>query len=341
MKTNSKLLSFLEADKRADALEALLREMNITIQQGGALEDLLLTLKELADFHAGKLTPTRGQDLRAKFRNSLGVLHLMDLLLNNSKHPTLPSFAPHIQLLNSGTPLQNTPAPRNDPSANKTLELLMGLAALGAGATNVDLDDPHNPKGDNPDVLADFDGEVWGFACKVPEGDAPATLYERIEDGIDQIERSRATRGFVVLNFKNRYDHAAAMPTLGKDADGDVLIGTYRDVQSASDKLRAFGEERLVSMTNHATVEKVAELFAGKKAVPGCLIIAQTTIGLKLPPDVAPAGLRGAPVITHLGFVHLVQMEYQNVIYESRYDAKVWFFLDKLNKALSTGLQRP
>ena len=102
------------------------------------------------------------------------------------------------------------------------------------------MDDPEHSVGDNPDVIADFDSEAWGLACKVPNGTSATTLYDRVKEGVNQIEKSRATRGFVVLNFKNVFDHRALMPALDEE-QGDVVIGTHSDHWYAVDPSKCVG----------------------------------------------------------------------------------------------------
>ncbi len=298
--------SFADAERASDAFELLLRNLGVELAKGGELERLHLVLKQLVDWHAGRETPVAGKDLRKEFRDLVGVMQIINLAL---KIPTasLPQFKKHFALLNVGTPLQNVKAAPNDPSGDKVLELLIGLAAVNMGAT-VALDDPENAKGDNPDVLATYARDVWGFACKVPSGDAPATLFERIDEGVDQIERSTATRGLVVLNFKNRFDHDGAMPVLGKDAEGVLTLAVHRDHEALVAKLKEFNEGRLRAMADHATQPEVEKIFAGKKALPAVMVISQTTAGVRLPPGVAPPGLEGAPAPTRVGFVNLIYM---------------------------------
>jgi hypothetical protein len=301
-----KVTSLADAEKASDDFEMLLRNQGVALAKGGALERLHLVLKRMSDLHAGRGIVGPGEDLRRDFRDLVGVTQIIDLAL---KLPpaSLPPFRKHFELLNVGTPLQNTPAPRNDPSGDKTLELLVALAAARMGAIVV-LDDPENAKGDNPDVLATFASEVWGFACKVPSGDAPATLFERLAEGVVQIERSPATRGLVILNFKNRFDHDSEIPVLDKDDDGDLLLGVHRDHDRIVADLKEFSESRFRAMRDHATPLQLVKVFAGKKALPAVVVISQTTAGVRLPAGIAPPGAVGAPVPTRVGFVHLISL---------------------------------
>lgn len=301
-----KVTSLADAEKASDAFELLLRNLGVELAVGGELERLHLVLKQLADWHRGDGAPATGKDLRKEFRELVGVTQIIDLALKLPPAALAP-FKKHFELLNVGTPLQNVRAPRNDPSGDKVLELLVGLAAVRMGAA-VTLDDPENAKGDNPDVLAEYANEVWGFACKVPSGDAPATLFERVEEGIDQIENSAATCGLVVLNYKNRFDHDAAMPVLGKDSDGDLQLAVHRDHAALVLELKRFNEERIRAMAEYATPPEMKKLFSGKKALPALMVVSQTTAGVRLPASIAPDGLAGAPAPTRVGFVHLLYL---------------------------------
>lgn len=327
------ITSLADAEAASDRFEALLCTLGIELVKGGELERLHLVLKQLVDWHRGEGAPASGKDLRGEFRDLVGITQIIDLALQLPQ-TRLPQFKKHFDLLNSGTPLQNQQAPPNDPSGDKTLELLVGLAAVAIGAT-VTLDDPDNAKGDNPDVLATFGGHEWGFACKVPSGDAPATLFERIEDGVKQIERSSATCGIVVLNFKNRFDHDAAMPVLGKDADGALKFGVHHDHQPLVDDLTTFNEQRVRAMVEHATASVMAQLFAGKKALPAVAIISQTTAGVRLPASIAPPGLAGAPAPARICFVQLIPLT-QSAADEPRVQG-AQPILSALNNALAGG----
>lgn len=325
------LTSFAHAEKASDAFEALLKDLGVTMTNGGELERLHLVLTELSAWHHGATPPPVGVDLRKRFRELVGTSHIVDLALSIGRAKLVP-FKKHFDLLNVGTPLQNVAAPRNDPSGDKVFELLVGLAAVRMGAAVV-VDDPEESKGDNPDVLADFDGTSWGFACKAVSGDAAATLFDRIAEGVEQIERSRASRGFVVLSFKNRFDHDLGMPSMGVGEDGEPLLGTHRDHASVVNSLRRFADERLAAMATHATEPEIVKLFQGKKSLPGVLVVSQTTAGLRLPAAIAPVGLQGAPVVARVGFLHLISLESTSVSGPSRFDRQTAQMLQALSQA--------
>ena len=68
-------------------------------------------------------------------------------------------------------------------------------------AQNIKLDDPNYSTGDNPDIIFEFDNNSWAIACKALHSKAEKTLYDRIEDGTKQINRSNAKKGIVIVNF--------------------------------------------------------------------------------------------------------------------------------------------
>ena len=297
---------FTDAERKSDEFERLLKELGITIEQKGALEQVCLDVKELADFHTGKAKPSKGVDLRPHFRTLMGSDHLIRLALDLGAEKLAP-LKEHFELLNVGTPLQNVEAPRNDPSGDKLFELLIALGALRMGA-DVTVDSPDRSKGENPDVIATWKGVRWAFACKVPSGDSPITLFDNIAKGVDQIEKSPADRGFVVLNFKNRLDHDGAFPIVGNMPDGDPIFGPPPDAKDVIEKLRAFATARAQAMVEHETYAETEKLFANKKALPGLLVWLQTVIAQRLPGGVAPEGLENAAAVGSVGVLHAINL---------------------------------
>lgn len=321
---------FTDAERKTEAFEDLLKELGIRIEPKGALEQVCLDVNELADFHTGKAKPPAGADLRQHFRTLMGSDHLMTLALALGPEKLAP-LKEHFALLNVGTPLQNVVAPRNDPSGDKVFELLIALGALRMGA-NITVDSPDRSKGDNPDVIATWKGVRWAFACKVPSGDSPITLFENLEKGVDQIEKSPSDRGFVMLNFKNRVDHAEAFPIVGYTAEGDPNFGPPPAPTAVIAKLRAFADARAQAMVDHATYREMEKLFAKKKALPGLLVWLQIAVAQRLPEGVAPAGLENAAAVGSVGALHAINL--LPIAGPERFDGA-----DGLAKALFHGLR--
>jgi hypothetical protein len=117
-------------------------------------------------------------------------------------HPDFASLAPHFALLNlARQPAQNVRS-LIDSDSDKLFELLAGLLGMEVGK-DILLDDPHQSKGTNPDILLTIGDVRWGIACKVPNRDNPLTLWDNFKKGLEQINNSDASRGFVFFNLKN------------------------------------------------------------------------------------------------------------------------------------------
>ena len=119
------------------------------------------------------------EDICEVFTEVLGIWAFLKKIVRLQNHDCFPQFAPHLNLLNKGTVVQNCAVPiwPNQEANNKIFELLFALAPLDV-SDKVVLDHPDRAKGDNPDVLAVIDGECWGFACKTIYGPSGKTLFD-------------------------------------------------------------------------------------------------------------------------------------------------------------------
>jgi hypothetical protein len=71
-------------------------------------------------------------------------------------------------------------------------------------------------------VIVTIGGVRWAFACKMMMGVSPVSLFDRIEDGVEQIDRvatpkGPVQRGVVVISLKNRFDHNEFWPILNSE----------------------------------------------------------------------------------------------------------------------------
>ncbi len=138
---------------------------------------------------------------------------------------------------------QNVSASPVDQATQKIFELLIG-ALIARFALDVALDSPDSGKAStNPDVLCTFEGVRWGVACKTIHGDAPRTFADRICEGADQIARSEATRGIVLLNLFNVLPYDRLGPHT--NAAGERVSVVFRDAREALAITREFNKARL------------------------------------------------------------------------------------------------
>jgi hypothetical protein len=189
-----------------------------------------------------------------------------------------------LRLLNTGTIAQNIFA-ATDQVAAKIFELLIGLICLEVGGETA-LDHPLTSYGDNPDILTTFDGKRWGLACKVMSGRSPITVFERIEEGLRQIETSPAEIGAVIINLKNVIDHDRTWPLLnaadyaaGRDTPTYASWPSYQQPLALLRQTALSCHQALISANGR---ENVRSLFNGRKSIPGVILFLQTATSVQL-----------------------------------------------------------
>lgn len=323
MSADGRLFSPSEACERVVAFEKLLASRGIPIRQGSKLEAACLLTMELAEHRREPTRRGRILELRDDLRAVVGLLQIVGLVLSSESHEDFDQLVPHIRLLNDGSPTQNTFAPKDDQASNKVFELLVALASMSIGR-NLRLDDPNSSDGMNPDVLVTMaDGKRWGFACKVVHGDAPMTLFERISDGIEQIERSPADTGIVVVNLKNRLPHDEMLPLLSREPKtGQMLIDAHPRGELVGHRLAEFVKARTMALEEHVGREAIVGAFARRKALPGVLVVAETTAGI-----VSPRGTSLAMVAC------LVHVTFEESAAPTRFTVAVDAIFEAMNSA--------
>lgn len=260
-----------DADRAVDAFERILHQHGIEIEGGSLLEDSCLLLKRQRDLHEsaarGDRTPVT-EEFRLELQAAIGIMAAVRLIVRHAEHPDFNQLVPHLRLLNRGSVLQTLPADYIDKASNKLFELRVALAAMGTGQ-DVRLDDPDSSSGgDNPDVIARMlDGRRWGFACKVINGDAPMTLFQNIEKGVDQIERSDCDVGLVVVSLKNRLPHDEVFPVLERDSDR-IVVGAHVLWENARDAMADACAIRFARMKEHVGIGHYADVFRARKSLP-------------------------------------------------------------------------
>lgn len=318
-------LPIAETEQLVDELESLLNRHGIAIAPGSDLERVCLEVRRLHELHR-HAAPDFG-DSRQLLREALGFHQFASMIAKSERLEGFEKMIPHLELLNRGCALQNTALANYDEASNKLFELLIGLAALNVPGASIEMDHPKKTKGNNPDVLALLDGVLWGFACKVPNGTAEMTLFENVAKGVEQIERSRADTGIVVLNPKNVLPHEALFPILGQSKDGDLLVGAYKDIGNVQQALAENIHRRVQGMQEHVGTQHVTELFANKKALPAVLVVAQAVVTAALPSYGTRELIEGKSQPHLVGFVQLVPF------IESRVTESAMTTLRALNRA--------
>ncbi len=280
------LTSFDEAGSLAQRFEETLRQhYGIAIARGSDLESVNLDLLMLEGYRRGEARPDPMTDIRPMFGRAAGWIDFVTLLLRAHHEGKLHRFLAHLHLLNTARAVaQNERVPMSDEASNKLFELFIALCC-SPFSDDVILDDPHAARGDNPDVLAVIDSTRWGFACKVLNGVSPLTMYERLEEGLNQIERSPADTGFVFFNLKNLIDHRRAWPLVNEEAyrrrAEEPVYGSWPSPAPVLRQLDEFMNTRWNDCQEYNGPENVARLFSGKKSMYGAAVYMATATAFR------------------------------------------------------------
>lgn len=274
--------SFAQIQHEVEEFASILRARGIDITPGSPLEQMCLTLLGLEEKRQNRALIDNNEDIRVSLRSALGLHDLIRRIVRLHQRPEFSNLEGHLRLLNSSTVAQNVAAP-HDAIAAKIFELLIALVCLEAGQ-NVELDGPVRSYGDNPDVLVDLDGRRWGFACKVIYGRSLLTMFERLEDGVRQIDDSPAQIGCTIINLKNQIDHEdtwiLAKPEQYAEHADTPTFGAWRDVKDPRDILLALAKRRHEELVSVNGEPAIASLFTNTKSIPGALLFLQTATAL-------------------------------------------------------------
>jgi hypothetical protein len=274
--------SFAQIQREVDEFSRILSRLGVDIAPGSPLEEMCLTLLGLEEKRKNPALIDPMEDIRVLLRPALGLHDLLRRILRLHKSVGFDNLIGHLQLLNSSTVAQNVSTPR-DAIAAKIFELLMGLVCLEVG-TNLSLDGPTRSYGDNPDILIDLDNQRWGFACKVLFGSSPITMFDRLEEGVKQIEASPAEIGCTIINLKNQIDHNETWPLANPEqyAKGEETptFGAWRSIEYPRDILGALADRRHEQFVAKNCEAAIQSLFAGRKSIPGALLFLQTATAL-------------------------------------------------------------
>ena len=309
--------SFAQIQKEVEEFSIILRERGIDITPGSPLDEMCLTLLGLEEKRKNTALIDAKEDIRVTLRSALGLHDIIRRIVRLHARPEFAVLEGHLRLLNLSSVAQNIAAP-GDKVAAKLFELLIGLVCLEAGR-NLQVEEPHQSYGDNPDILVDLDGRRWGFACKVLYGRSPITLFERLQKGVDQIEASPAEIGCTIVNLKNQIDHEETWVLANPDAHAHgtetPTFGAWRDIAHPRDILSGLAQRRHEELVAVNGEDAIQPLFEGKKSIRGALLFLQTATALASPHgpvnttvgifslmilgDIAPAALKTLDRLNH------------------------------------------
>jgi len=164
-------------------------------------------------------------------------------------------FAERLRDLASGAHPVTSPGKRSF-ARDRAFELVCA-GAVGRYATDVTLAEP--------DVLCSFEHERWGVACKVAAG-GPQQCANLVKRGAEQLERSDATVGVVVVRATDVFPHHALEPY--PRLDGRVRVfADVSDVPVAAHQLALPYTQEVVGAGAPADVVRLARACPKLKAV--------------------------------------------------------------------------
>jgi hypothetical protein len=295
LRKGGQVASFQNLENLLFEFETTLCRQGIHIQSGSELEGACCSILEVLAKHQDRTIRNPQEDIRQVFTEVLGIWIFLQKVVRLQNHPSFPTFVPHLNLLNEGTVVQNKRLRASQDAANKIFELLFALVLLDL-SPDVALADPDLEDTSNPDILATIHGQRWGFACKTVYGPSGKTFFDRLKEGVDQIEVSQAQVGCVMVNFRNLIDHNAFWPIMNEAehrAGAEPVFGTSIDTSSAGPALCDHVTLKRNQVDEEIGQEHVLNMYARKKALPGFLCFCQTCAG-----QVTPAGPVPASIIT-------------------------------------------
>ena len=248
--------------------EKVLKDNGLTIQNQSDLQRISLSVLETNAKHKKEIHHDNSLDIRTIFADVAGIIEFVNKIVKHKNHPDFSKIIPHLHILNKASSAVLTSKSKiTDEGNNKLMELYFALLCMSFAA-NIDLDDPNNSKGDNPDIMFDYKGIRWAIACKAMHSDKEKTLYDTIEKGSDQINKSQADRGIVIVNFKNIVDRNKIWPIINEDQVNknkeEPLFGCFPSIDGPVNILRNYGCDYQNKLVETIGAENLVKLKSDK-----------------------------------------------------------------------------
>ncbi len=214
--------------------ESVLQSNGVRIEAGSSLERVSLQVMSMLEKYETEIQKQKDRvAIRDYFMEYMGYSDFIGKIVNCSESEHFEKLMPHLRLLNRAKVVdQHSKSLSTDQINNKLFELFVACLCISAGCESIDLDDPESSKGDNPDIMASFEGVMWGFGCKALQSDNHLTIFNNLESAVDQIKRSRSAIGIPVLSMKNVLDRNKFWPILYSPINGEAQFGAFLDTSS-------------------------------------------------------------------------------------------------------------
>lgn len=282
--------------------EQLLKANDLSIQKGSDLEKISIAVLEANAKYKKEIKHNNNTDIRLLFSDVAGIIDFVKQILKHKNHPDFNQVIPHLHLLNTAsTATMTTKSKVMDAGNNKLMELYIALLCMSF-ATNVRLDHPDNSKGDNPDIMFEFKNKKWTIACKALHSAKEKTLYDTIEKGTEQINKSSADKGIVIVNFKNIIDREQIWPIINQeqvDKNGEEpIFACFPNLDIPLGILSTYGNEYQKKLIETIELENLKNLSKSKKCPPGFLIFLQALTAVQF------NGQCPATILKTFNFIH-------------------------------------
>lgn len=280
--------SYDEAAAKMEAFERLLSDHGVTVRPGSLLERIGLEVLRLPDVMRDRAGYPLDRDIREYFAEVMGLNDLVDKILRVRGNASFQNLVPYLKLLNEGQPSQAVGSLPTDQAANRLFELLIGAASMQFSGS-VALDAIPEATRRNPDVMPIALGKVWGIACKVIHTSSTQTFVDRVEEGLQQIDRSTADRGIVLISMKNRLDIDSVWPLANRDEvdrGADPLYRAHASLTSALRTVHRAADEFARTLAEEAGLRNLASTIARGKSILGVALFFPVATGIKL--DIGP-----------------------------------------------------
>lgn len=221
-------------------------------------------------------------DNRIEWCKAVALGDMLRKVMRAKNHPSFEQLWKHVLLLLDNTNIAlNVWNPSVDQDANKVFELYMALV-LAPLCTDLELEDPkRSGGGKNPDVIALLNDVRWAFACKVMHTDSAETFLQNVRKGVDQIQKSNAQKGIVVISLKNQLPHDEFwLSERPQTSLADLLAPGAVDAAVVALKLeqfcKSYHQRVITELLSGASAFN--EIFRDTKAVPAVLLHLCTTV---------------------------------------------------------------
>jgi len=302
---------FETSEQEIFEFEDLLKNNGLTIQPNSDLERICLAVLETNAKHKKEIIHDNNTDIREVFADVAGIVDFVKQILKHKSHSDFKQVIPHLQLLNTSSTATLTKKSKiTDSGNNKLMELYVALLCMSF-SKNIKLDHPENSKGDNPDVMFEYNGITWAIACKALHTTNEKSLYDTIEKGTDQINKSKASKGLVIVNFKNIIERNQLWTIINQQqvdsGKEEPLFSCYSSLEIPTKILYSYGCEYQTKLVDLIGIDNLRKFSDAKKCPSGFVIFLHAMTAI-LHQDACPA--------TILKIFNLVQFDAMSTDYK-------------------------